>query len=90
MKSSIQTSTEKTITIPHELYVSIADALLQLGNFATHAGIIADNLQAFNRAENGHGVYQNIAMLADLATEADNIGGQWLSAKICEIGDRQS
>ena len=90
MKSSIQTSTETTITIPHELYVSIADALLQLGNFATHAGIIADNLQAFNRAENGHGVYQNIAMLADLATEADNIGGQWLSAKICEIGDRQS
>ncbi|ASP17715.1 hypothetical protein HMPREF9120_00592 [Neisseria sp. oral taxon 020 str. F0370] len=90
MKSSTQTSPEKTITIPHELYCQIANALLQLGNFATHAGIIADNLQAFNKTGSSLGVHQNIAMLADLATEADNIGGQWLSAQICEIGDQQS
>ena len=91
---SIQTSPvsnqEKTVTIPYDLYISISDALLRLGNFATHAGIIADNVKTFaNRQNVPLSIYHNAAMLADLAEDADSICGQRLADEICNVAAEQ-
>ena len=87
MKTSIQ-SPEKTVTIPHELYCQISDALLRLGNFAFHASVIADNLKPCEQ-NGGKGTWGNITMLECLAEDADNICGQRLADEICNVAAEQ-
>lgn len=85
----VDTSQEKTVTIPYDLYISISDALLRLGNFAFHASVIADNLKTCEQ-NGGKGTWSNIAMLGCLAEDADSICGQQLADEICNIAAEQT
>ena len=83
------TQSEKTITIPHELYCQIADALLQLGHFALNAEAIAGNLEIICAGKLSLPAVRNIRMLQRLAVQAGEIDGEGLSAQICDVADKQ-
>ena len=89
MQNNIPAQTaQETVTIPYDLYISISDALLRLGNFAFHASVIADNLKTCEQ-NGGKGTWSNITMLECLAEDADNICGQRLADEICNVAAEQ-
>ena len=89
MQNNIPAQTaQKTVTIPYDLYISISDALLRLGNFAFHASVIAGNLKTCEQ-NGGKGTWSNITMLECLAEDADNICGQRLADEICNVAAEQ-